>query len=128
MSTFASGDVQIYLESEEDAKKLREALSKDNISEEFERVLGEKGKGSYTFYDFDEDEESESVEFKVCSDRVQNAEWQVDNLGKYLKKLVKDKEIETVLDFKAELMTQYAGWSMEESEFHEDEDEEGYEE
>jgi len=122
MGTFASGDVQIYLDSKEDAKKLRDAL-KENPEEELERVLGEEGRGGYSFYDFDEDEESESVEFKVCSDRLQNAEWQVDNLAKYLKKLVKDEEIETVIEFQAELLTQYAGWHMDEGEFHEDEEE-----
>jgi hypothetical protein len=121
MGIFASGYAQIYLENKEDAKKLRDAL-KENPSQELERILGEDAKGGYTFYDFDEDEDGLSVEFKICSDRIQNAEWQINNLKKYLKKLVKNKEIKTVTEFLAGLMVQHTSWASEENEFHEDEE------
>ena len=125
MGTFASGGVDIFFESVEDATKAHEILSNENVKDEFIKYLGDEGNGEYTFYNF-EDKGSEVVTFEVCSDRVQNAEWQVDNLIKLLKHLVKAKVIEAIDDFQAELLTQHSSWSMSADEFFDEEDEEGY--
>jgi hypothetical protein len=121
MGEFASGDVNMYFDKEDDALKVHELLNIDRPEEVFTRVLGEKGQGSYTFYDFC-DNGTNTVEVSVSSDRVQNAEWQVDNLVKLIKKLVEDGEIEAP-EFQAELLTQYTSWYMEGDEFKEEDDE-----
>ena len=121
MGIFANGDVQIYLDSAEDADKVHEILSSEKVKDEFIKYLGDEGNGEYTFHSF-EDKGSEVVTFEVCSDRVQNAEWQVDNLIKLLKHLVKAKVIEAIDDFQAELLTQHSSWSMSAEEFFEDEE------
>ncbi len=118
MGTFASGDVQIYFKSEKDASKVHEILSNENVAEEIQKIIGKKGQGDYTLYDF-EDSGSDSVCFSVCSDRVENAEWQVENIVKLLTKLVTSKEIEDVVEFQAELLTQHSSWYMSEGEFGE---------
>ena len=118
MGIFASGDVSIYFKKEEDASKVHEILSNKEVAEQIIKIIGEDGRGHYSLFDF-ADNGSKEVYFKVCSDRVQNAEWQVENLIKVLKKLTKDKVIGEIEEFQAELLTQHDSWYMEATEFEE---------
>jgi hypothetical protein len=121
MGTFASGDVSIYFEKEADAIKVHEILSDKEVSQKIEEIIGEEGKGGYSFYDFC-DTGSTEICFNLSSDRVQNAEWQVDNVVKVLKKLTELKEIGPIEEFQAELLTQYTSWHMDASEFEEEDE------
>jgi hypothetical protein len=119
MGQFAEGTVNIYLNSEEDAKKVHAIFSNPNVEEEFEKFLGEKAKGYYEFIEFDEEQEGKEVYFRLCSGRVQNAEWQMEQVVALLKKLVQAKEISGVGEFSGNIMIEGEGYYYESSEFEE---------
>jgi len=127
MGTFAEGNVNIYFDKKEDAKKVHELLTvkkegQSYIDPEasFVKYLGEEGGGGYCFYDFMEEVENE-VNFNYSSGRVQNAEWQMEQLTKLLKVLVKKGEIEGVGEFSASLMIDSGcGFYMEGDDFNEE--------
>lgn len=119
MGTFASGDVSIQFETKEDALKVHAILSNEDVEGKLIDILGEDAMGSYNLYNFNEDVDTE-VYFDISSERQQNAEWQIDNVVKLLKHLVKTKEISEVGEFQAELLSQCASWYIESEEFEED--------
>jgi hypothetical protein len=104
MGIFAEGSVNIYFEKEEDANKVHEILSSKEVEEEIIKILGEeKGKGHYCFYDFC-DNGTQSVDFMLSSGRIQNAEWQGEQIFKLLKQMVKSGEIEGVEEMSCSMM------------------------
>ena len=120
MGIFAEGSVNIYFDKVEDADKVHEMLNIDNPEETFQKVLGEEeGKGHYCFYDFGEQNGHNSIDFMLSSGRIQNAEWQVDQLILLLKTLVKNGEIESVGEFSCSMMMEAEGYYLEGSEFEE---------
>lgn len=103
MGTFAQGDVNIHFEKEEDAKKVH-AMLKENPEASINKFLNEEHHPtSYNFYGFD-DEVDCSIYFEYSSGRVNNAEWQIDQLVKFLKALVSAGEIDGVEEFQTSLM------------------------
>jgi len=121
MGQFAEGSVSIYFDKVEDADKVHEILSNPNVEEEFVKFLGEeKGRGHYEFYDFS-DKGDKEVHFQLSSPRVQNAEWQTEQVVTILKKLVQMKEISGVGEFSGNIMVEGEGYYYEGSEFQEDE-------
>ena len=121
MGTFAEGSVNIYFSKKEDADKVHEMLKKSEaeVEQEFIKILGEeKGKGYYNFYDFN-DNGSQSVDFMLSSGRIQNAEWQVDQIIKVLKHMVKSKEIEGVEELSCSMMMEADGRYVDADEFAE---------
>ena len=127
MGTFAQGDVSIYFEKEEDANKVHDLLTVtkedsmvNDVEQTFKKFLGEEeGRGHYSFYNFAEKGGNE-IYFEFCSERVQNAEWQMDQLIRLLKELIKQKEIEGVSELNSSLMMDTGcGVYMEGSEFEE---------
>jgi len=119
MGVFAEGSVNIYFDKKEDADKVHEMFKKTEaeVEQEFIKRLGEeKGKGYYNFYDFN-DNGSESVDFMLSSGRIQNAEWQVDQIIKVLKHMVKTKEIEGVGELSCSMMMEAEGRYVEAEEF-----------
>ncbi len=118
MGQFAQGSVNIYFNNEEDANKVHELLVNENVEESFKKVLGEeKGNGYYELYDFEGGDKE--LCFQVSSPRVQNAEWQVEQVVALLKKLVQTKEISGVGEFSASIMVEGEGYYYEGSEFEE---------
>lgn len=117
MGAFAEGSVNIYFEKKDDADKVHEILQ--NPEEEITKRLGEEeGKGHYSLYDFSPSGD-QSVEFMLSSERVQNAEWQVDQIIKVLKHMVKTKEIEGVSELNCSMMIESEGRYVEADEFQE---------
>lgn len=119
MGTFAHGDVNIIFEKKEDAKKVHDILSDENVKDQFVKFLGEESDGAYTFYGFETDVDDE-VFFQYSSGRVQNAEWQVEQIIALLKKLVQMKEIDAPAEFNSSLMMDAGGYYMLAEEFHEE--------
>jgi hypothetical protein len=120
MGIFAEGSVNIYFDKVEDADKVHEMLNIENPEESFIKVLGEeKGKGHYCFYEFC-DNGHESVDFMLSSGRIQNAEWQVDQIILLLKTLIKSGEISGVGELSCSMMMEAEGRYMEGDEFLEE--------
>ena len=119
MGIFAEGNVNIYFDKVEDADKVHEILSDNNVEEQFKKFLGEeKGAGHYSFYEFC-DNGSQEVNFTLSSGRVQNAEWQVEQVIALLKALVKANEISGVEEFSCSLMVEGESYYCEGDEFTE---------
>ena len=126
MGIFAEGTVDICFDKEGDAKKVHELLTKKIEGEILSvtetgmiEILGEEGKGSYSFYDFDCSKES--LSFRLSSGRIQNAEWQIEQVIKLLRKLVQTKEVGRIEDFNSSLMQEsdYGSNSLEGDDFEE---------
>jgi len=128
MGTFAQGDVNIYFEKEEDAHKVHDLLT---VTKEGTKIIDpeqtfikyfgeEEGRGHYSFYNFS-DNGSHEIYFEFCSERVQNAEWQMDQLVKLLKQLVKSGELQGKIEElnTSMMMDTGCGIFMEASEFEE---------
>lgn len=117
MGTFAKGSVNIYFDNEKDATKVHEILSHKETEKQFIKILGKKeGEGYYEFYDFADKGEKE-VSFELSSSRVQNTEWQSEQIIKLLKKLVKTKKIKAVSEFVCDIMVQGESYYCDRSEF-----------
>lgn len=121
MGIFAEGSVNIYFSKVEDADKVHEMLNNNNPEESFIKVLGEEeGKGHYNFYDFC-DNGSQSVDFMLSSGRIQNAEWQSEQIIALLKTLIKSGEISGVEEYSCSMMMEADGHYMGADEFLEEE-------
>mgnify|MGYP003657071691 CR=1 FL=1 len=115
MGIYASGGVEISFTKEEDANKVYEILSNNEVAKQIIKIIGEEGEGNYNLYDFDGD--GEWLYFKVSSGRVQNAEWQVEKIIDVLKVLIKDKVIGSIECFHSHLMTEYNSWDIDGKDF-----------
>jgi len=121
MGQFAQGSVNIYFNNVEDANKVHELLDSENVEGNFKKVLGdEKGSGYYELYDFESGDKE--LYFQLSSPRVQNAEWQMEQVVALLKKLVQDKVISGVGEFNGNIMVQGEGYFFEGHEFEEEDD------
>lgn len=121
MGIFAEGSVNIYFDKVEDADKVHEMLNINNPEETFVKVFGEeKGSGHYCFYDFSDNGHQE-ISFMLSSGRIQNADWQVDQIIMLLKTLIKSGEISGVGEFSCGMMMEADGRYMEADEFLEEE-------
>ena len=119
MGIFAEGSVNIYFDKVEDADKVHEMLNIDNPEESFIKVLGEENaKGHYCFYDFCDNGHNE-VNFMLSSQRIQNADWQVEQIIALLKALIKSGEIEGVGELSVSMMQEADGYYMTDEEFKE---------
>lgn len=117
MGVFAEGSVNIYFDKKEDADKVHEILSSKEFEDEIIKRLGEEeGKGHYCFYDFS-DNGTESIDFMLSSERIQNADWQVEQVVRLLKHMVKNKEIEGVGEFSCSMMMEAEGCYYDSEEF-----------
>jgi len=123
MGQFATGDVNIFFTREEDATKVYHML-KESPEASFNKFLGEeKGAGHYEFHGFS-DNGGHEVYFEFSSGRVQNAEWQMDQVVKLLKALVKAGEVKGIEEFNTSMMVDSGiGIYMEGDEFNEEDDE-----
>lgn len=113
MGVFASGSVQIYLNSIEDARKVQKMI------EGIQQIVEARTKKPAYFELYEIKKDSSSVEFGVSSSRAQNAEWQVEQVIEQLKIMTKSKEISGVVEFTADLMQEYNSWCMDGEEFEE---------
>lgn len=118
MGIFAEGSVNIYFEKEEDANKVHEILSSKEVEKEFIKILGEdKGKGYYCFYEFG-DNGTQSVDFMLSSGRIQNAEWQSQQIVILIKSMISSKELEgTVEEYSCSMMQEAEGFYYDSEEF-----------
>ena len=118
MGIFAEGSVNIYFEKEEDAKKVHEILSSKEVEKEFIKILGEeKGKGNYSFYSFCEIG-GQSIDFMLSSGRIQNAEWQSEQIVTLIKRMISSKELEgTVEEYSCSMMMEADGFYYDSEEF-----------
>ncbi len=116
MGTFGAGTATIYLESKKDAKKVSKMI--DNIEERTKKRLGVE----IAYFEFyDKKVADTTVEVKNSSSRIQNCEWQIDQLILELKEMVKNKEISAVTEFTADVMMESQSWYMQNDEFNEGE-------
>jgi hypothetical protein len=115
MGQFGNGSASIYLNSKKDAKKVSKMI--DEIAERTKKRIGDEG--YFEFYD--KEVGDKEVHVKNSSGRVQNCEWQIDQLVLELKEMVKNKEISGVSEFTADVMVESQGWYMQDEEFEEGE-------
>lgn len=88
----------------------------DSIEQRTKKRLGVEI-AHFEFYD--KEVTDTTVEVKNSSDRIQNCEWQIDQLVLELKEMVKNKEISGVSEFTADVMMESNSWYMQEDEFEE---------
>lgn len=110
MGIFTSGDFNITLKNEADAKKVYDMI---NVIQ----VTMETRTASPAYFDVQEFcADIDIVYGKVYSPRVQNGEYQIETIISEIKRMVKEKEIEPPLDFTAELMIQHESWYLDSDE------------
>ena len=116
MGVFGTGIATIYLESKQDAQKVSKMI--DNIEERTKKRLDVE---IAHFECYDKEVTNTTVEVKNSSDRIQNCEWQIDQLVLELKEMIKNKEISAVTEFTANVMMESQSWYIQEGEFEEGE-------
>jgi len=111
MGQSTSGDFQIDCQSEKDAQKICNKLN--NI-----KALTEERTNFPAHFEFDNlYVEDTYIHCNVSSDRVQNGEFQIEEVIKLVKLMVENKEVEPPNEMRAELLVQHEGWFLDESDF-----------
>jgi predicted peroxiredoxin len=116
MGVFGTGTATIYLTCKGDAKKVSKMI--DKIEERTKKRLDIEV-AHFEFYN--KKVIDQVVEVSNSSGRVQNCEWQIDQLILELKEMVKNKEILGVAEFTADVMIESNSWYMQDEEFEEGE-------
>ena len=111
MGVCTNGDVTITFQNEADADR-----AFDNIKD-IQKITEEKYGYTCHFNIQDSYVEDNTFYCNVYSDRVPNGEFQIDEIVKLMRHLVKEKAILPPLEFQGELVTQYGSWYLDEDEF-----------
>jgi len=112
MGTFGNGSATICLKTKNDAKKVSKMI--DKIEERTKKRLGIEV-AHFEFYS--KKVTDQVVEVSNSSSRIQNCEWQIDQLILELKEMVRNKEILGVEEFTADVMMESQSWYMQDDEF-----------
>jgi len=114
MGQFTQGDIQIELQTVEDADYVYNQL--ENIKE-----LVEVRTGKPAHIDLHDTEVDGTVySCNVYSNRIPNGEFHIEQVIEQVKVMVKEGKIYPPHSFEGELLIQYQGWSLNENEFIED--------
>lgn len=111
MGLSTEGYIEIELQSTEDADLVNTQIGK------IKELVEARTKLPAYFCLYSKYVSDTTFNCKVSSNRVQNGEFQIDQVVEEVKRMVKNKEILAPVEFTAELTTQYASWHIEKDEF-----------
>lgn len=113
MGVCTNGDIQIELQTVEDA---------DYVYDQIDKIVElTKARMKLGVADFNlQDNHVDGTIFRcnVYSDRIQNGEFQVEQVLEQVKVMVKKNHILPPYNFTGELLVQQAAWYMDENEFN----------
>jgi len=114
MGQFTQGDIQIKLQTVEDAEYVYAQL--ENIKELTEARI--KKSAHIELHDTEIDDTI--YRCNVYAHRIPNGEFHMEQVIEELKVMVKEGKIAPPYSLTGELLIQYQGWSLEEDDFGED--------
>ena len=113
MGICTNGDIIVELQNNEDANFVCDQMK--NIAETVQKRMKYTTLPCFDIQDAHVDEDT--FYCNVYSNRVQNGDFQIDQIVEQLKVWVKEKKILPPYEMNAELLVQHQGWSLEEDDF-----------